>query len=97
MHTKECPPQPVANATRTVREAHEKWISDNEKTRIYLVASMTEVFYSKQETMTATFEMIESLQTMFGQPSKQKRHEAIRFAMITRMEEGSSVRDISWV
>ena len=39
--TEECPPQPAPNATRTVREAHEKWISENEKARIYLLASMT--------------------------------------------------------
>ena len=36
--TEECPPQPVA---QTVREAYEKWISENEKARIYLLASMT--------------------------------------------------------
>ena len=29
--TEECPPQPAANAARTIREAYEKWISENEK------------------------------------------------------------------
>ena len=39
--TEECPPQPVVNVAQTVREAYEKWISENEKARIYLLASMT--------------------------------------------------------
>ena len=66
--TEECPPQPAANAA--LREAHDKWISYNEKARIYLLASMTEVLYSKLEAMTTAYEMIKSLQAMFGQPSK---------------------------
>ena len=59
--TEECPPQPVANATRTIHEAYEKWISENEKARIYLLASMTKVLYTKHEAMTIAYEMIESL------------------------------------
>ena len=61
MLTEECPPQPATNATRNVREAHEKWISDNEKAHIYLLASMTKVLYSKHEVMTTAYEMMESL------------------------------------
>ena len=30
---------------------------------------------------------------MFGQPSEQKRHEAVRSAMLARMKEGTSVRE----
>ena len=41
MLTEECHPQPTDNAARIVREAYQKWISENEKARIYLLASMT--------------------------------------------------------
>ena len=87
----ECPLQPTANAARTVCEAYEKWILENEKARIYLLARMTEVLYTKHEAMTTTYEMIESLQAMFGHPSGQKRHKAICSAMTAYMKEGSSV------
>ncbi|KAK1556523.1 hypothetical protein Q3G72_006706 [Acer saccharum] len=43
--------------------------------------------------MTTAYELMESLQAMFGQPSKQKRHEAVRSAMTAHMKEGSSVRE----
>ena len=89
----ECPPQPAANAARTVSEAYEKWISENEKACIYLLASMIEVFYTKHEAMTTTYEMMESLQAMFGQPYEQKWHEAVHSTMTARMKERSSVRE----
>ena len=54
---------------------------------------MTNVLVTKHEAMTTTFDIMESLQAMFGQPSKQKRHEAIRSAMLAWMKEGSSVQE----
>ncbi|KAK1592800.1 hypothetical protein Q3G72_030576 [Acer saccharum] len=84
---------PAATAARIVHEAYEKWVSENEKSCIYLLASMTEVLYTKHEAMTTTYEMMESLQAMFGQPSEQKQHKAICSAMIAHMKEGSSIRE----
>ena len=56
-----------------------------------MLASMIEVFYTKHEAMTTTYEMIESLQAMFGQHFEQKWHEVVHSAMTARMKEGPSV------
>ncbi|TYK02177.1 gag/pol protein [Cucumis melo var. makuwa] len=37
INVEECPQVPVANATRTVREAHERWVMANEKVRAYIL------------------------------------------------------------
>ena len=54
---------------------------------------MTDVLVTQHEAMTIAFEIMKSLQAMFGQPSEQKWHEAIRFAMLTCMKEGTSVQE----
>ena len=54
---------------------------------------MTEVLYTKHEAMTTSYEMMESLQAMFGQPYEQKWHEAVHSTMTARMKERSSVRE----
>ena len=51
------------------------------------------MLYTKHEAMTTTYEMMESLQTMFRQPSEQKQHEAVHSSMTARMKEGSSVQE----
>ncbi|KAK0574163.1 hypothetical protein LWI29_019130 [Acer saccharum] len=91
--TEECPPTPTAHAAQRVREAYEKWVSSDEKARTYLLASMTDVLITKHEAMTSAFEIMELLQAMFGQPFEQKRHEAVRSVMLTRMKESTSVRE----
>ncbi|KAK0575773.1 hypothetical protein LWI29_006753 [Acer saccharum] len=91
--TEECPVALTAHVAQRVREAYEKWVLSNEKAGTYLLASMTDVLVTKHEAMTSAFEIMESLQAMFGQPFKQKRHEAVRFAMLARMKEGTSVRE----
>ena len=93
MLTEECPLTPIANATRTVHGAYEKWVSSDEKARTYLLASMTDVLVTKHEAMGAAFEIMESLQAMFEQPFEQKWHEAVHSAMLSRMKEGESVRE----
>ncbi|KAA0034863.1 gag/pol protein [Cucumis melo var. makuwa] len=42
---------PTANATRTVREAYERWAKANEKARAYILASLSEVLTKKHESM----------------------------------------------
>ena len=93
MLTEECPPTPTANAARTIHEAYEKWVSSDEKARTYLLASLTDVLVTKHEAMGTAFEIIESLQAMFEQPSEQKWHEDVRSAMLARMKEGTFVRE----
>ena len=40
-----------------------------------------------------TYEIIESLQAIFGQPSDQSSHDAFKAAMNTKMKAGTSVRE----
>ncbi|KAA0041306.1 polyprotein [Cucumis melo var. makuwa] len=40
----ECTQVPTANATRTIRKAHEHWVKANEKARAYILASLSETF-----------------------------------------------------
>ena len=54
---------------------------------------MIDVLVTKHEAMTSAFEIMESLQAMFGQPFEQKRHEAVRSTTLTHMKEGTSVRE----
>ncbi|KAA0047854.1 gag/pol protein [Cucumis melo var. makuwa] len=71
----ECPQVPVANATQTIREAHEHWVKANEKARAYILASLSEVLAKKYESMLTACEIMDSLQEMFGQASYQIKHD----------------------
>ncbi|KAA0062190.1 gag/pol protein [Cucumis melo var. makuwa] len=42
--TKECPQTPTSNANRTSRKAYDRWIKANEKARVYILASVSDVF-----------------------------------------------------
>ena len=68
--TEECPPEPVRNASQAIRDARQRWVSVNKKARCYLLAGMSEVLAAKHEPMATAYEMLESLQGMFGQPSE---------------------------
>ncbi|KAK4478466.1 hypothetical protein RD792_013941 [Penstemon davidsonii] len=89
----ECPPEPPATATRTVREKYDSWIQTNNKVKCYMLASMSDVLRQKHENMEFSYEIWESLQAMFGQPSDQSRHESTRRFMNARMKKGAPVRD----
>ena len=91
--TEECPPQPAANATRAARKSYEKWTHANNKARCYMLAGMTGVLRAKHEKMETAYEIMESLQAMFGQQSDQSRHDAIRKAINAKMKRGTPVRD----
>ena len=89
----ECPPEPVRNASQAIRDTRQRQVSANEKARCYLLAGMSEVLAAKHEPMATVYEMLESLQGMFGQPSERQRHEAIASTMTARMKYGTSVRE----
>ena len=59
--TEECPPKPVANASRTVRETHDRWIQAKNKARCYMLATMYDVLRIKCEKMEIAYEIMESL------------------------------------
>ncbi|RVW52634.1 Retrovirus-related Pol polyprotein from transposon TNT 1-94 [Vitis vinifera] len=88
----DCPPVPPANASKAVSEEYNRWIIANNKTRCYLLA-MNEVLRTKHEGLETAREIMESLQQMFGRPSEQARHEAVKAVMNSKMKNGSSVRE----
>ncbi|KAA0063050.1 gag/pol protein [Cucumis melo var. makuwa] len=89
----ECPQVPAANATQTVREAHEHWVKVNEKARAYILASLSEVLAKKHESMLTTCEIMDSFQEMFGQASYQIKHDALKYIYNSCINEGTSVRE----
>ena len=68
--TEECPAEPIANAARGLREKYECWIQANNKARAYILTSMSDVLRLKHERMESAMEIMDSLQSMFGQQSE---------------------------
>ena len=91
--TEECPPEPPANVSRTLRERYDSWIHSNNKACCYMLANMNNVLRKKHEDMETAYEIWESLQAMFGQQSDQFRHEATHSYMNAKMKKGVSVRE----
>ena len=91
--TEECPQAPALNANRTVREAYDRWVKANDKARVYILASMTDVLAKKHDSIATAKGIMDSLREMFGQPSWSLRHEAIKHIYTKRMKEGTSVRE----
>ena len=77
--TKECSRNPSSNATRTVRDAYDRWIKENDKARVYILANIFDVLAKKHDVMGTAKEIMESLKGMFGQPSFSLRHEPIKY------------------
>ncbi|KAA0025345.1 gag/pol protein [Cucumis melo var. makuwa] len=90
---KECPQTPASNANRTSRKAYDRWVKANEKARVYILASVTDVLAKKQESLATTKEIMDALKAMFEQPEWSLRHEAIKYIYTKRMKEGTYVRE----
>ncbi|KAA0032702.1 gag/pol protein [Cucumis melo var. makuwa] len=91
--TEECSQTPTSNANRTSREAYDRWIKPNEKARVYIFASMSDVLAKKHESLSTAKEIMDSLKGMFGQPKWSLRPEAIKYIYTKRMKEGTFVRE----
>ena len=52
---------------------------------------MSDMIRTKHEGMETTYEIIESLQLLFGRPSEQSQHEAVKAVMNAKMKAGTSV------
>ncbi|KAA0041679.1 gag/pol protein [Cucumis melo var. makuwa] len=78
---------------RTSREAYDQWVKANEKSRVYILASMSDVLTKKHEFLVTAKEIKDALRAMFGQPEWSLRHETIKYIYIKRMKEGTSVRE----
>ena len=64
--TEECPSNLSSNANQTVRDTYDRWIKANEKARVYILASISDVLAKKHDVMGTTKEIMESLKGMFG-------------------------------
>ncbi|XP_038888138.1 uncharacterized protein LOC120078028 [Benincasa hispida] len=91
--TEECPPIPSSTATQNVQDVYDRWVRANEKAQTYILASISDVLNKKYEVMPIAHEIMASLQEMFRQSSSSLRHEAIKYVYVTRMKDGTNVRE----
>ncbi|XP_038895830.1 uncharacterized protein LOC120083997 [Benincasa hispida] len=91
--TEECPPSPGLNANRTVRDAYDRWVKANEKARVYILASISDVLSKKHERLAITREIMDSLQGLFGKSSTSAMHDTIKFVYNFIMKEGTSIKE----
>ena len=91
--TEECPEEPAATAAKSVRDKYDAWIQSNNKAKCFMLVSMEDVLRKTHEHMENAYEIMDSLQAMFGQQSDQCRHDATRSYMNTKMKKGVPVRN----
>ncbi|TYK02840.1 gag/pol protein [Cucumis melo var. makuwa] len=72
----ECPPFPTKHASQSVRDAYDRWTKANDKARLHILASMSDILSKKHEIMVTARQIMDSLREMFGQPSIQIKQEA---------------------
>ncbi|XP_038904302.1 uncharacterized protein LOC120090657 [Benincasa hispida] len=70
-----------------------RWVRASEKSRAYILTSIYDVLNKKHEVMPIAHEIMASLQEMFGQPSSSVRHKAIKYVYVTRMKDGTNIRE----
>ncbi|TYK29762.1 gag/pol protein [Cucumis melo var. makuwa] len=91
--TGKCPQTPASNANRTSRKAYDRWIKANEKARVYILASMSDVLAKKHKSLATAKEIMDSLKGMFGQPELFLGHDVIKYIHTKQMKEGTSIRE----
>ena len=65
----------------------------NEKDRVYILTSMSDVLANKHKSLAKTKEIMDSLREMFGQLEWSLRQEAIKYIYTKCMKKGTSVRE----
>ncbi|XP_022861660.1 uncharacterized protein LOC111382031, partial [Olea europaea var. sylvestris] len=64
-----CPEAPKDDSTESQKAAYEKWHHSDEMARCYILGSMSNVLQQKHQNMQTAFNIMESLQEMFGHQS----------------------------
>ncbi|KAA0040410.1 gag/pol protein [Cucumis melo var. makuwa] len=72
----ECPPFPTKYASQSVKDAYDLWIKANDRARLHILTSMSDILSKKHEIMVTARQIMDSLREMFGQPSIQIEKEA---------------------
>ncbi|XP_022872963.1 uncharacterized protein LOC111391915 [Olea europaea var. sylvestris] len=65
-----CPEAPKDDSTKSQKTAYEKWHHSDEMACCYILASMSNVLQQKHQNMETAFDIMESLQEMFGHQSR---------------------------
>ena len=84
--TEECPLEPHATASHSVREKYDFGQTAKNKARCYMLACMNDILRTKHENMETAYEIWESLNSKFGRQSDQSRHEATKAYLTTKMK-----------
>jgi hydroxymethylglutaryl-CoA reductase len=84
--TEICPEAPKDDSTESQKTAYEKWCHSDEMTRCYILTSLSNVLQQKYQNIETAFDIMESLQEMFGHQSRQAKQASIRAIMNTRMK-----------
>ncbi|KAA0051407.1 gag/pol protein [Cucumis melo var. makuwa] len=68
----ECSPFPTQNASQSVRDAYDCWTKTNDKARVYILASMSDILSKKHEIMVTAlhFNVVEMNETVFDEKSQ---------------------------
>ncbi|TYK01665.1 DNA-binding protein HEXBP-like [Cucumis melo var. makuwa] len=72
----ECPPFLTKYASQSERDVYDRWTKANDKARLHILASMSDILSKKHEIMVTARQIIDSLREIFGQPSIQIKLEA---------------------
>ena len=82
----------AANVAKAAREAFDHWVRANNKAKVYMLAGMSELLRRQHEQMETAYEIMQSLDGMFGQPSEQAHLDAVNAFMNDKMKPGTKVR-----
>ncbi|XP_062115361.1 uncharacterized protein LOC133829639 [Humulus lupulus] len=93
MMTDECPTIPNTAASTTTKEDYECWQAVNNKTMVYMLASMFDMLKNKLENVAIAFEIMEQLQEIFGKKYMQAHFDATKKYDNDRMALRMHVRD----
>ncbi|XP_062100223.1 uncharacterized protein LOC133806106 [Humulus lupulus] len=88
-----CPDVPGDLSSIKSREKYEHWLTANNNTKDYMLASMSDTLRTKMEDVETAYEIMEQLQEMFGHKSRQARFEATKKYANVRTVPGMHVRD----
>ena len=82
---------PTESSTPKERADYEAWRKDDEKARMYILASLNEVLQSQHQSMSTSSAMLLSLLEMFRVQSRPAKKMVMKQIMNTRMSEGTMI------
>ena len=84
---------PTKSSIPEERADYEACRKDDEKARMYILASLNGMLQSQHQSMSTSSAMLLSLQEMFGVHSRSAKQMVMKQIMNIRMSKGTSVRD----